>query len=572
MSFVFAFSQTTPLPNYSTAQEKAQLQFYVPSRNVGIQSPPPGTGLRTAAEWEEMRGTVVAWEGYNDFISEIVKYAQEEGMVYIFTGDSNSTRSTLQSNGVSLTNVRCLNQNLNSVWIRDYGANNVYIDSVGDLVFVDWIYNRNRPADDASPDYLANYLSLPIYSSTNPPTDLVNTGGNFMSDGQGNAFASMLVMDENESTSSYNQTPKTEAEVNTIMEDYMGIQSYRKMTDLPYDGIHHIDMHIKLLDEQTLLVGEYPSGVADGPQIEQNLQYILDNFQTCFGTDYKVVRIPMPPEVWSGNDYYPDNGGAYLTYTNSLIINKSVLVPIYLNEEYDTTAIRIYEETMPGYNVIGIDAGDPIQASGAIHCTSHEIGIDNPLLIVHLPLEDQVYNATHYTVKANIQHRDGISWAKVYYSLNNNTSYQSVDMSNTTGNFWSADIPQQSPGTKIYYYVEAQATSGKEQVRPMPAPDGYWMFKILLATDITNQISEKINIKYYNQNNNLNIYFTSQESHDIQIDLYNQMGTKLSTIVNGRCQHGVNQYSINTSNYATGIYFVRMKYGNQIFSEKVLIK
>jgi len=573
ISVTVLLAQKTVLPNYSTEQEKQQLQFYTPTRNVGIQSPPPGTGIRTAAEWEEMRGTVVAWEGYEDFLSEIVRYAEAEGLVYIFTSDSNSTRSTLQSNGVSLDNIRCLDQNLNSVWIRDYGANNVYVDSVGDLVFVDWIYNRNRPADDTSPEYLANYLSIPLYASTNPPTDLVNTGGNFMSDGQGNAFCSMLVMDENEATSSFNQTPKTEAEVDAIMEDYMGILSYRKMTDLPYDGIHHIDMHIKILDEQTLLVGEYPSGVADGPQIEENLQYILDNFQTCFGTDYKVIRIPMPiGKNWGGSPAWPDNNGTYNTYTNSLIINKTILVPIYMSEETDTTAIRIYQDAMPGYNVIGIDSRDPIQASGAIHCTSHEIGVDNPLLIVHLPLEDQAASVNTYKVKANIQHRDGISWGKVYYSINNNTSYQSVDMVNTTGNFWEADIPHQTEGTEIYYYVEAHATSGKEQVRPMPAPAGYWKFKILLGTQVNTNITEDLNIKYYNKDGNLNIYFTSKDAQDIQIDLYNQMGAKLGTVVNTRTYHGVNQYAINTNNYAPGIYFIKVKYANQYYNEKVLIK
>lgn len=36
----------------------------------------------------------------------------------------------------------------------------------------------------------------------------------------------------------------------------MGIERYIKMQTLPYDGIHHIDMHMKLLDEETLLVGQ----------------------------------------------------------------------------------------------------------------------------------------------------------------------------------------------------------------------------------------------------------------------------------------------------------------------------
>ena len=112
-----------------------------------------------------------------------------------------------------------------------------------------------------------------------------------------NRFSSNLILNEN--------SGKTEAQIDTIMRKYMGIKRYIKMTTLPYDQIHHIDMHIKLLDEETLLVGQYPAGVADGPQIETNLQYILNNFQTCYGRPYKVIRIPMPPNA---NGQYPDNG------------------------------------------------------------------------------------------------------------------------------------------------------------------------------------------------------------------------------------------------------------------------
>jgi hypothetical protein len=50
------------------------------------------------------------------------------------------------------------------------------------------------------------------------------------------------------------------------------------MPELPYDNISHIDMHMKLLDEETLLVSRYPDGVADGPQINQNINYVLNNF------------------------------------------------------------------------------------------------------------------------------------------------------------------------------------------------------------------------------------------------------------------------------------------------------
>jgi hypothetical protein len=109
----------------------------------------------------------------------------------------------------------------------------------------------------------------------------------------GTAFSSKLIIDENKSSGGFGVN-HTEAEIDTIVKKFLGVNRYIKMDKLPYDGIHHIDMHMKLLDEETLIVGEYPAGISDGPQIEANLQYVLANFKTAFGTDYRVVRVPMP--------------------------------------------------------------------------------------------------------------------------------------------------------------------------------------------------------------------------------------------------------------------------------------
>ena len=73
-----------------------------------------------------------------------------------------------------------------------------------------------------------------------------------MADGLGTGFSSNLVVNENPTHSI--------AEIDTIMKQFMGIDRYIKMNELPYDGIHHIDMHMKLLDEETILMGEYPAG------------------------------------------------------------------------------------------------------------------------------------------------------------------------------------------------------------------------------------------------------------------------------------------------------------------------
>ena len=90
-----------------------------------------------------------------------------------------------------------------------------------------------------------------------------------MTDGFGTAFASELIWEENDSGNEYGVTVKTEEEIDQIVQDWLGVDTYIKMDNLPFDNIHHIDMHMKLLNEETLLVGDF-GDESDGPQIHQH--------------------------------------------------------------------------------------------------------------------------------------------------------------------------------------------------------------------------------------------------------------------------------------------------------------
>ena len=565
-----SFSQKTPVPNNFSPKELLSLPEYRPPQTRSTTTP-PNFPVRTAAEWEEMSSVLISFQYYENFLTEIVRYAREEAHVYIFCDDSNSVKNTLTNSGVDLSNISYLQHSMNSVWIRDYGPNNIYKNDVEDLSLVDWVYNRNRPDDDTSPDYFAQQTNIPIYGTVNPPTDLVNTGGNFMSDGFGTAFASELVLDENATTSSFNQTPKTEADIDTIMKNFMGINRYILMPTLPFDGIHHIDMHIKLLDEQTLLVGEYPTGVADGPQIEQNIQYIQNNFNSVFGKPYKIIRIPMPPDA-SGN--YPDNWGDYCTYTNSLIINKTVLVPIYNNTQYDTTALRIYHQAMPGYRIVGIDASTPIAASGAIHCTTHEIGAQNPLLISHCALPDTNDVINDYRVDALIKHREGISSAYIYYRTDTTQAYAPVSMTltDTVNNTWTGYIPTQTSGTDVFYYIHAQASTGKQQNRPITAPNGYWHFKVL--NNIFANLSKIDNTRFILHNpakNNMSFTLDLSCNKTGSLSIFDITGKKVYNTAYKHYNKGYKCYSYDISNLKAGIYLVKLNLNGIINTQKLVI-
>ena len=519
-----AFSQQKPLPKRLTETEKEVISDYQFTSNR--ITPPPSTPVRAAAEWEEVEYLVVSWDpSFPNILRQIVEAGVEECKVVITTTNQASVESYLQSEGVDLTNVIFLNEQFDSIWIRDYGGNTIYSNEVGERAIVDWIYNRPRPNDDVIPTAHANLLGLPIYTTTSGTNDLVNTGGNYMSDGMGNAFASELVLNENAPGNPYGVSSKTESEIDDIMFDYMGIENYIKMETLPYDGIHHIDMHMKLLDEETILVSEYPEGVADGPQIEENIDYVLNNFQSPFGTPYKIKWIPAPP---SPSGAYPDTGGSYRTYSNMIFVNKTVMVPTY-RPEVDQPALDYLEELLPGYNIVPIDVDNPgenlISLLGAIHCISHTIGVENPLWIVHNPIEEAQAGST-LDINAMIKHNSGISSADLYWREVGATDYTNVPMTLSSDDNWTTSLSLPSEDIDIEYYIHAEANSGKTINRPIVAPEGYWT--IDTATLSTEEWAENnISGAYPNPaTDEVNFNLNAIEG-PVEMSVYNILGQQL---------------------------------------------
>ncbi len=572
------------LPNYMTPEEKSIMNSYLISARThtspSAMMSPPASQVRASAEWEEIDGLMVTWDSYTNILREIVRAARLETQVYIICGpscngtDSTSVKTYLTSGGVPLSNIHFVYTGCNSVWARDYGQWNVYTNDVDSLLLIDWIYNRPRPLDDVIPQAIANVFNLPLYSMNQSPNDLCNTGGNFMVDGFGTGFASDLIVDENDGSGPYAITYPTHTipQIDSLMNDFMGLTRYIKMTTLPYDGIHHIDMHMKLLDEETLLIGQYPANVADGPQIEANLQYILSNFNSVYGTPYKIIRIVMPPD---GSGNYPDQFGNYITYTNSVFVNKTVILPTY-TQQYDTTALRIYREALPGYTIVGINCNSIIPASGAIHCITKEIASGSPLLISHQPLNDTYDAVNPYQVDARIQHRSGIASADIYYRTDTTQPYLSVPMTqNSNPIYWTGFIPAQPAGTRVYYYVHATAVSGKQQVRPMPAPAGYWAFNVLASTLVPENISEQITLQeiFPNPSHGITcIPVASLKVMKADVSLYDITGRKVQNIFSGTLRKGDNKFFINSIGMNPGVYMVVLTAGGWQETGKLVIR
>ncbi len=578
-----AFSQNEPgLPIWSTPEEifqieNGQIDFGF-SGDRNSTDPPPGSEVRTPGQWEELQAVIITWTSFPSIHRQLVQHIQNECEVWIVTQDSTSVKNNITSNGGSLNNVKFITAPFNSIWVRDYGPQSIYLGGVDSLALINWRYNRNRPNDNNVPISVGAQKNIPVYSMTALPNDLVSTGGNFMADGFGAGFSSNLVLDENQGTG-FSQSFKTEAQIDEMMLQYMGLTRYIKMTNLPYDDIHHIDMHMKLLNEETLLVGEFPENISDGPQIELNLQYVLDNHVSPFGTPYKVIRIPMPPSTGGAFAGQPFGNGSYRTYANNIIVNKTVIVPTY-RQEYDTIGLNIIQKAMPGYNVVGIDCDDSganlIGQGGALHCITKDVSTADPLWISHqnLPDTDDVINP--YLVNASIRHKSGIANATLYFKTSLAGAYSSVPMVfNAVGgpNNWTAQIPAQAIGTTVYYYIHAESNSGKTQVRPMPAPEGYFHFKVFGSASLESIAQLEFTKIYPNPSAGLTCIATNFEKpFQGRMYLTNQLGQEVAVIHEGEFVGGDRKYFIDVENLPSGMYMVVLESEVGLVSKKLAVK
>nr|MBS0038054.1 agmatine deiminase family protein [Saprospiraceae bacterium] len=466
-----ATSQMEDLPKYMTPYEETIWKDYLESLRASRQSGElPEVPVRVMGEWEEIQALFVTWRSFPAILTEIVRHAVEEVTVYIITENESSVSATLVNAGISLDNIKFMNWPSNTVWIRDYGPWAVYENDVEQLAISDYIYNRPRPQDDAVPERVADEFNLPFYAARQAPYDWVHTGGNNLVDGYRTGYSSKITMAEN--------PDKTEAEIDYMANRLFGYDQYVKFEELPYDAISHLDMHMRFIDEETVIIGEYPEGVADGPQINENIEYFLHNHTTSFGNPYEIIRIPMPP---AANGNYPDQGGHYRTFTNSIFLNGTILVPIY-EEQHDTVGLRIYRESLPGYNVVGIDCNAMIGSFGALHCITKTVGVDDPLWIAH-PRQRNLYSDTLAAeINAIIKHRSGIERVELHYKTSEEDEYSSIVMERNQEfpDEYSAVLPAFPFGSEIRYYIEAEAVLGKVQQRPIVAPDGYYSYEVVL--------------------------------------------------------------------------------------------
>jgi|GEM_PF-2460115 len=319
----------------------------------GVTSPARGP-LRAVAEFEPTEGVLIAWDwSLSEYLFELIVLSASRAPVWVITENVNTSQrlgEALKRAGVSAQQVRFFEFRNDGVWTRDFGPWTV-VDAQGLPSFLDVIYYPNRRRDDAVPTLMSRHFGVPVYRP-----ELEIEGGNFMTDGEGRCFFSSRVLEVNVALDA--------EELTDLFYQYVGCERALVLEPLYGEGTGHIDMFTKLVGPNTLLLGAYNEGEdpMNATLLERNLERI-ERFAEASEWPLEVIRVPMPPARRSG---------AYPSYTNSLILNDLVVIPVYPSQDrYEGAALEAYQRAMPtGYELVTINADEVIERGGAVHCTT----------------------------------------------------------------------------------------------------------------------------------------------------------------------------------------------------------
>ncbi len=450
MAAITVQAQDNKKPDWMRWHYLSEEEMYDTSRGMNfVETDPPTGEPRFVAEFEPMQGVMIRYP--LGIPTSLVAQLSNNCMVYciVSSGYQNQAQNSFQNAGVNMSNVTFVNAQSDSYWVRDYGPWYIFEDR--NPAIVDNIYNRPRPNDDNMSQVFANFWSIPMYGMR-----LEHTGGNMMEDGRGHGVSDDLVFQEN-----LQDYGIDEATVRQKMNDYLGINPYHVTIDPQGDYIAHVDCWGKYLAPDKILIARLPQSNPRYPYYEQVAEY-FETTDCCWGYPYRVYRVDEP------------GGYTLAPYTNSLILNKTVYVPLGTNTTYNNDALAVYQEAMPGYEIIGVPSSgySGWENTDALHCRTRGVMDFHMLFVDHRDVlfGEQTWQDSIPVVSKFIAYSGEplkTDSLLVYYSIDGG-AYQVAHMT-ATGNpdEYVGYIKGYEGESSINYYVFGADESGHRYTQPV---------------------------------------------------------------------------------------------------------
>lgn len=332
---------------------------------------------RLPAEWEPHGAVMLSWphkdtdwapvldEAIDCFV-EIAKAIAREETLIVVAPDVEEPRRVLDCEKLP-NRILYLTVPTNDTWARDFGP--ITVERDGNPVICDFKFNGwglKFPADKDNLITRAMCNTGLLRGRYSNELSFVLEGGSIESDGQGTLMTtSQCLLSPNRNGA------MSRDEIEEYLKSRFGLD---RVLWLDYGALEgddtdsHIDTLARLAPNDTILyVGT--DDVTDSHYDELNkMKLQLQSFETASGQPYNLIELPLPDAV------YDEEGNRLpATYANFLIMNHSILMPVYRQPQKDELAAQIIKIAFPDHQVVKIDCSVLIKQHGSLHCVTMQV-------------------------------------------------------------------------------------------------------------------------------------------------------------------------------------------------------
>jgi agmatine deiminase len=292
-------------------------------------------------------------EYHPDTLAEIVAALDGRTGIIALVSKPDQERRTLEllrSRGVATDRIVFFTWPAESMWVQDFGPQQVLGD---DVRVVDFEYAvAGREIDDQLPLAFAATFGMKVTHC-----HLEMEGGSLLSNGQGVCITSTQLIEQNKRRGLDLQG------IGRLLNTEFGFSKWIYVMPLVGETTGHLDLFLALGGPRTVFLASYdPAEDRDNAARMDDNARTLTNNSALDGRPMEVIRIRQPAA----------RDGCWRSYTNVIFGNGVVLVPQFPDTcpELDREALEVYRRAFPDRRIVGIDTTSIIRKRGGLHCLS----------------------------------------------------------------------------------------------------------------------------------------------------------------------------------------------------------
>ena len=330
-------------------------------------------------EWERQDAIIVVWPHlHSDWASiinkieatylDLCKYICKRQLVIIVAYDDahkSHIEKRLSYVSACADNITFVAIPTNDTWVRDYGP---FCISDGnrqcllDFEFNGWGHRQLNCSLDNS--FNAQLIKNLNFKAAYTPVSQILEAGNIEINSHGELLCSKNCFIQNSCT------PRTEIhKLEEQLEYWLGCSKIYWLENVQLAGddtFGHVDTLARFCSDDIIV--HAISGNCDDPNLDATNQLAvqLQAIKRQSHNRFELIPLPLPEPLYFSGQQLP------ATYTNFLITNSSVLVPVF-NDKQDCQILKLFDELFPDREIFDIECCTLIRQYGGLHCATMQI-------------------------------------------------------------------------------------------------------------------------------------------------------------------------------------------------------